>query len=188
MRRRIRIFLEPVDGLNLSVRSFEFLRRSGVKTIGAMAMMNEDETKRRFGRKGARELKETLNGLGLRFGMTESEMSFDADADVGELGFSLRVTNCFQNYAIKSMGDLVGKTADDLLRMNGFGPRSLMEVRATLGEHGMGLGKPEASLCDSLPAFNSELFGPEREALSALRRGGWAELAELALRRALNRP
>ncbi len=53
--------------------------------------------------------------------------------------FSVRVTNCLEVEDIHNIGELLTRTADDLLGLRGFGQACLKEVREKLDEHGLTL-------------------------------------------------
>jgi DNA-directed RNA polymerase subunit alpha len=57
----------PIEELNLSVRAYNCLKRSGLMTVGAVLEKSEDEllSLRNFGRKSYDELREKLVELGL---------------------------------------------------------------------------------------------------------------------------
>jgi len=64
---------------------------------------------------------------------------------VEELELSVRSYNCLKNAGIQSIGELVQKTEQDMLRTKNFGRKSLNEIKEIL--HGMGLQlgmKPDA--------------------------------------------
>ncbi|PSQ68340.1 MAG: DNA-directed RNA polymerase subunit alpha, partial [Bacteroidetes bacterium QH_1_61_8] len=70
--KRIRELLaQPVDELDLSVRSHNCLKAASIKTIGDLVRREEDEMLkfRNFGRKSLQELIEVLEERGLHFGM-----------------------------------------------------------------------------------------------------------------------
>ncbi|WP_103026860.1 DNA-directed RNA polymerase subunit alpha [Salinibacter altiplanensis] len=74
--KRIRELLaQPVDELDLSVRSHNCLKAANIKTIGDLVRREEDEMLkfRNFGRKSLQELVEVLNERGLQFGMDVEE-------------------------------------------------------------------------------------------------------------------
>ena len=56
--------------------------------------------------------------------------------------FSTRTYNCLDRAEILTWGELAGKTAKDLLKISGFGKKSLDEVQKKLSEYGLSL-KPE---------------------------------------------
>jgi len=59
---------------------------------------------------------------------------------IEELDLSVRALNSLHNESIKTIGDLVSKTDEDLLRFKNFGRKSLEEIRAALLPHGLTLG------------------------------------------------
>ena len=79
-----------------------------------------------------------------------TERSMDRISDqlsrsVEELELSVRSYNCLKNAGIQSIGELVQKTEQDMLRTKNFGRKSLNEIKEIL--HGMGLAlgmKPDA--------------------------------------------
>jgi DNA-directed RNA polymerase subunit alpha len=74
--KRIRELLaQPVDELDLSVRSHNCLKAASIKTIGDLVRREEDEMLkfRNFGRKSLQELIEVLDERGLEFGMDVEE-------------------------------------------------------------------------------------------------------------------
>jgi DNA-directed RNA polymerase subunit alpha len=70
----------PIEDLNLSVRAYNCLKRSGLMTVGAVLEKNEDELLglRNFGRKSYDELREKLVSMGF--------LSEDAGQEGGALG------------------------------------------------------------------------------------------------------
>ncbi|MEE8345970.1 MAG: DNA-directed RNA polymerase subunit alpha C-terminal domain-containing protein, partial [Dehalococcoidia bacterium] len=60
-------FNMPIEDLNLSMRAYNCLRRSGLMTVGQVLENSEEEllSLRNFGRKSYDELKDKLNELGL---------------------------------------------------------------------------------------------------------------------------
>jgi DNA-directed RNA polymerase subunit beta' len=54
-----------------------------------------------------------------------------------DLGVSQRWTNKFSEVGIETVGDLIGKTEDDLLRIDGIGAKAIEELRAGLEEHNL---------------------------------------------------
>jgi DNA-directed RNA polymerase subunit alpha len=74
--KRIRELLaQPVDELDLSVRSHNCLKAANIKTIGDLVRREADEMLkfRNFGRKSLQELEEVLDDRGLEFGMNVEE-------------------------------------------------------------------------------------------------------------------
>jgi len=68
-------FLQPVDALGLSARSFNSLDRAGIKYLGELVLMNENELKtiKNLGKKSLDEINECLEAQG-----------FGADYELGD--------------------------------------------------------------------------------------------------------
>jgi DNA-directed RNA polymerase subunit alpha len=80
-------------------------------------------------------------GVGLELGdvaVTES-VSPDLDLPIEALDLSERPRNCLRRAQIKTVGELVVKSPDDLLNITNFGQKSLEEVSAKLDELGLSL-------------------------------------------------
>ncbi len=62
----IKIYLEQIDSLGLSARSFNSLDRSGIKFVGELVLMNSNEIKniKNLGKKSLDEIAECLEKLG----------------------------------------------------------------------------------------------------------------------------
>ena len=80
-------------------------------------------------------------GVGLELGevQTESSSSPDLDLPIEALDLSERPRNCLRRAQVKTVGELVQRTADDLLNITNFGQKSLEEVTAKLDELGLSL-------------------------------------------------
>lgn len=59
---------------------------------------------------------------------------------VEELELSVRSANCLQNANIKYLGELVGRSENEMLRTKNFGRKSLNEIKEILSEMGLHLG------------------------------------------------
>ena len=80
-------------------------------------------------------------GVGLELGDIEPEGtgSPDLDLPIEALDLSERPRNCLRRAQIKTVGELVQRTSDDLLNITNFGQKSLEEVTAKLDELGLSL-------------------------------------------------
>ena len=80
-------------------------------------------------------------GVGLELGERQSESSGSPDLDlpIEALDLTERPRNCLRRAQIKTVGELVQRTADDLLNITNFGQKSLEEVIAKLDELGLSL-------------------------------------------------
>jgi DNA-directed RNA polymerase subunit alpha len=71
---------------------------------------------------------------------------------IEDLDLSARSLNCLRKANIDYVGDLIQKTEEELLNLENFGKRSLMEIKDRLSELGLGLGMK----------LNKEVFELER--------------------------
>ena len=81
------------------------------------------------------------DGIGLELGdviITDSS-SPDLDLPIEALDLSERPSNCLRRERIQTVGELVQRTAEDLLKITNFGQKSLDEVTAKLDELGLSL-------------------------------------------------
>ena len=80
-------------------------------------------------------------GIGLELGEVQPEFSGSPDLDlpIEALDLSERPRNCLRRAQIKTVGELVERTSDDLLNITNFGQKSLEEVTAKLDELGLSL-------------------------------------------------
>ena len=58
---------------------------------------------------------------------------------VSELNLSVRARKCMNRLGINTLGDLIQRSADDLLESKNFGMTSLNEVREKLRQQGLTL-------------------------------------------------
>lgn len=56
---------------------------------------------------------------------------------IDELDFSVRSFNCLKRAGINTVGDLINKTPDEMMRVRNLGKKSLEEVIAKLDEYGL---------------------------------------------------
>jgi DNA-directed RNA polymerase subunit alpha len=80
-------------------------------------------------------------GVGLELGdvQTGDGGSPDLELPIEALDLSERPRNCLRRAQIKTVGELVQRSADDLLNITNFGQKSLEEVTAKLDELGLSL-------------------------------------------------
>jgi DNA-directed RNA polymerase subunit alpha len=85
------------------------------------------------------DLEEEPRGLELgEFGSAASG-SPDLDLPIEDLDLSERPRNCLKRAQVNTIGELVERTADDLLAITNFGQKSLDEVLQRLDERGLSL-------------------------------------------------
>ena len=83
-----------------------------------------------------------------------------------DLGVSQRWTNKFSEVGIETVGDLIGKTEDDLLRIDGIGAKAIEELRDGLEAHGLlYILEPEEDEADSedLSQLLNMVFSPDAD-------------------------
>lgn len=147
----------PVSDFELSVRSRNCLQKMGIHTLGDLARTTEEEilASKNFGETSLVEIKDMLSSKGLSLGQlaqtTASEETAaepaEASADeeqmhgmpITELNLSVRARKCTTKLGINTIGDLIRRTAEDLLECKNFGVTSLNEVREKLAERGLKL-------------------------------------------------
>jgi DNA-directed RNA polymerase subunit alpha len=147
----------PVSDFELSVRSRNCLQKMGIHTLGDLARTTEQEIleSKNFGETSLIEIKEMLESQGLALGQFAPEPSayqpmpadFEPSADdqeifgmpITELALSVRARKCTTKLGITTIGELVRRTAEDLMECKNFGVTSLNEVREKLAERGLKL-------------------------------------------------
>jgi len=85
------------------------------------------------------EMSEAPQGLELGDVAATTSGSPDLDLPIEDLDLSERPRNCLKRAQVNTVGELVEKTADDLLAITNFGQKSLDEVLAKLDERGLSL-------------------------------------------------
>ncbi|NDC52976.1 MAG: RNA polymerase subunit alpha domain protein [Planctomycetia bacterium] len=148
----------PVTDFELSVRSRNCLQKMGILTIGDLARTTEAELleSKNFGETSLVEIREMLASKGLALGQLAepqaAEEAVAAEAEepsadeaeifslsIGELNLSVRARKCTTKLGIGTIGELVRRTAEDLMECKNFGVTSLNEVREKLAERGLKL-------------------------------------------------
>jgi DNA-directed RNA polymerase subunit alpha len=85
------------------------------------------------------DMSDEPQGLELGEVSTTSAGSPDLDLPIEDLDLSERPRNCLKRAQVNSIGELLGKTEDDLLAITNFGQKSLDEVIEKLNERGLAL-------------------------------------------------
>jgi DNA-directed RNA polymerase subunit alpha len=148
----------PVTDFELSVRSRNCLKKMNIRTLGDLTRVSEQQllASKNFGETSLGEIKEILGSKGLRLGQSleegsqferrfsgQQQLSDQEQAilnkSVSELNLSVRARKCMNRLGINSMGELVQRTADELLESKNFGMTSLNEVREKLRQLGLSL-------------------------------------------------
>jgi DNA-directed RNA polymerase subunit alpha len=85
------------------------------------------------------ELEDEPQGLELGEVGTTTSGSPDLDLPIEDLDLSERPRNCLKRAQVNTIGELVDRTAEDLLAITNFGQKSLDEVIQRLDERGLSL-------------------------------------------------
>jgi len=138
-----------VSDFELSVRSRNCLKSMGINTLGELCQHSEQEllASKNFGETSLIEIREMLSLKGLKLGQFAAEkhaqevvelesLSPDEQAillrPVADLALSVRARKCMNRLSIQTIGELVRRTADELLECKNFGVTSLKEIREKL--------------------------------------------------------
>jgi DNA-directed RNA polymerase subunit alpha len=148
----------PVTDFELSVRSRNCLKKINIRTLGDLTRVSEQHllSSKNFGETSLLEIKEMMASKGLHLGQSledgaESEVRYRPqqplspeeqavlNKPVSDLNLSVRARKCMNRLGINILGELVQRTADELLESKNFGMTSLTEVREKLGQLGLTL-------------------------------------------------
>ena len=146
----------PVTDFELSVRSRNCLAAMDIDTLGDLTEISEQEllSGKNFGETSLHEIRELLSAHGLRIGQNlhkihsresfpDQNLSAEEQALMNklviDLNMSVRSRKCMARLNIQTVGQLVQRTADELLSSRNFGVTSLNEIRAKLTEIGLKL-------------------------------------------------
>ncbi len=140
----------PVSDFELSVRSRNCLKNMGIFTLGDLCRHTEQEllASKNFGETSLIEIREILKMKGLELGMFAAEAKSEVkeepyELDTGDdqgllnrpvtdLNLSVRARKCLNRKNIKTIGELVRMTQEELLDCKNFGVTSLNEIREKL--------------------------------------------------------
>ena len=155
MRQQARLdqlLQRPVTDFELSVRSRNCLQSMGIKTLGDLTRISEQEllAGKNFGETSLVEIRSLMQAHGLDIGQNlaekhEEQANFSMQdlspqeqaalsRPVADLNLSVRARKCMNRLGIVTIGELVSRTPDELLSAKNFGVTSLNEVRLRLGE------------------------------------------------------
>jgi DNA-directed RNA polymerase subunit alpha len=148
----------PVTDFELSVRSRNCLKKMNIRTLGDLTRVSEQQllSSKNFGETSLEEIKEIMASKGLRLGqsleegaqgdlryrpqqaLSEQEQAV-LNKPVSDLNLSVRARKCMNRLGINTLGELIQRTADELLESKNFGMTSLSEVREKLAAYGLTL-------------------------------------------------
>jgi len=139
----------PVSDFELSVRSRNCLKTMGIMTLADLCTHTEQDllASKNFGETSLVEIREMLTLKGLKLGLFAQEKqapdTFDVsafspevqatlDRPVTDLNLSVRARKCMNRLNLQTIGELIRKTADEMLECKNFGVTSLNEIREKL--------------------------------------------------------
>ena len=139
----------PVSDFELSVRSRNCLKTMGIMTLADLCAHTEQDLlgSKNFGETSLIEIREMLTLKGLKLGLfvqekqipdtidvstLSPEVQATLDRSVTDLNLSVRARKCMSRLNIQTIGELMRKTADEMLECKNFGVTSLNEIREKL--------------------------------------------------------
>jgi DNA-directed RNA polymerase subunit alpha len=147
----------PIAQFELSVRSRNCLQKMGILTLGDLCRVTESEllSSKNFGETSLIEIREMMANKGLMIGQLSnqkdapdepidvSHLSPDEqallDRPMSDLNLSVRARKCMTRLGLTTIGELLRKSADDLMECKNFGVTSLLEIREKLVQIGLKL-------------------------------------------------
>ncbi len=87
----------------------------------------------------ARELNIHAEGIEVGPSPVDEQLAADLALPVDDLNLTVRSYNCLKREGIHTVGELVGRSEQDLLDIRNFGSKSIDEVKAKLAELGLSL-------------------------------------------------
>ena len=149
----------PVTDFELSVRSRNCLKKMNIRTLGDLTRVTEQQllSSKNFGETSLLEIKEMMGSKGLRLGQSleqggqyemrthrgaaplSAEEQAVLNKPVSDLNLSVRARKCMNRLGINGLGELIQRSADELLEAKNFGMTSLNEVREKLAQYGLSL-------------------------------------------------
>lgn len=148
----------PITDFELSVRSRNCLKRMNIKTLGDLTRVTESQllASKNFGETSLEEIRSIMASKGLRIGQSlEQGQQYDyryrpaqnlspeeqaiLNKPVTDLNLSVRARKCMNRLNITTLGELIQRTADELLEAKNFGITSLNEVREKLAQYNLKL-------------------------------------------------
>lgn len=150
----------PLEELELSVRSFNCLKRANINTLADLAGRTEADLLeiKNFGQKSADEVRHAIERRGLSLPFIAQQLNQDStenqqettnaepqkaeglgDDELDKLELSTRALNCLYRGKIDSVKVLLQHTESELLSIQTLGPTILEEVNSALSKRGLTL-------------------------------------------------
>jgi len=141
----------PMSDFELSARSRNCLERAGIGKLEDLTRMSEEQllAGKNFGETSLKEIKAILEMHGLKLGQNVHKKQAEPlykpeeltpeermihEMTVSDLELSVRARKCLARLGINTVGELVSRSADELLSVRNFGVTSLNEIREKLGD------------------------------------------------------
>ncbi len=164
--RRSAVLDIPVTDFELSVRSRNCLDKMGIRSLGDLTRVTEHEllSFKNFGETSLNEIKQIMASKGLRLGqaLEEGEESSEwlpskvevealqpkaisagmedlLSRPVEDMELTARGMKCMEKLNVRTLGDLVQKTENDLLSCKNFGQTSVDQIKEKLEKVGLKL-------------------------------------------------
>lgn len=143
----------PMSDFELSARSRNCLERAGINRLEDLTRMSEEQllAGKNFGETSLKEIKVILEMHGLKLGQNLHKKQTEPlyrpeeltpeervvhELTVADLELSVRARKCLARLGLNTVGELVSRSADELLSVRNFGVTSLNEIREKLREKG----------------------------------------------------
>ena len=84
-------------------------------------------------------LTDTDSGISFKTLEPKTEKNSELSRAIEDLDFSVRTYNCLKRAAINTVGDLISKSEDEMIKVRNLGKKSLDEVIAKLSDMGLHL-------------------------------------------------
>lgn len=158
--RRQHLLSRPIADFELSVRSRNCLEAMNIETLGDLTRTSDAELLggKNFGETSLQEVAAMMKSHGLEIGedlveqlapgrapqptqqveLTPEEQRV-SQMPIGDLNLSVRARKCMTRLGIATVGELLGRTPDELLQTRNFGVTSLNELRQKLAELNLSL-------------------------------------------------
>ena len=156
--RMSQLLSRPVTDFELSVRSRNCLQGMNIFTLGDLTRISEQDllAGKNFGETSLHEIREIMSAHGLIVGQNlhqskgadlaalhQPDLSPQEQAMLGrpisDLNLSVRARKCMSRLGLTTIGELLQRTADELLSSRNFGVTSINEVRSKLTEMSLSL-------------------------------------------------
>jgi DNA-directed RNA polymerase subunit alpha len=151
--RLAQLLSRPVTDFELSVRSRNCLLGMDIHSLGDLTRISEQEllAGKNFGETSLHEIRDVMSAHSLFIGqnlhqgkapdlavlqqqsLTPQEQA-QLNRPVSDLNLSVRARKCMSRLGLTTIGELVQRTADELLSSRNFGVTSLNEIRGKLAE------------------------------------------------------